>query len=477
MSAPVASGDFSRDARRALADDRLQAVLARFGDGFPKARAEAIARLPEFGALRDEGKAIKDHALDNLDVYLEMFESNVINAGGMVHWARDASEAREVVLRLCRDANARTVTKSKSMVSEEMGINEHLKANGIDPIETDLGEYIIQLRDEPPSHIIAPAIHLDKQQVADTFRKAHTARPAHRKLEEPRILLDEAREELRTRFLEADVSMSGANMLVAETGSVVVVSNEGNADLAMALPGTHIVISTIEKIVPTLNDAQPILRLLARSATGQDITVYTSFITGPRRAADLDGPENYHIVLVDNGRTSLFAGGFREMLRCIRCGSCINHCPVYNVVGGHAYNSMYEGPMGSVLTPGLRGLETAGDLPNASTLCGKCETVCPMKIPLPAMLRKWRQQQIERRLIPVTRRFGLGVWAFLVRRPRLCRIACRFGGLALRLGARGRGRVAAWPLASGWTGVRDLAVPGQSGSETFMTAWRRGRRR
>lgn len=474
---PVSTGDFTRDARRALEDDQLQAVLSRFGDGFPKSRAETISRLPEFEALRDEGKAIKDHVLDNLDVYLEMFERNVIAAGGQVHWARTPEEARETVLRLCRAAGATTVTKSKSMATEEVGINEYLEANGIEPVETDLGEYIIQLRKEPPSHIIAPAIHLNKHQVADTFRAAHTGRPAGRKLEEPRVMLDEAREELRAKFLGADVGMSGANMLVAETGSIVVVTNEGNADLTMSLPKTHIAVSTIEKIVPTVNDALTVLRLLARSATGQDITVYSSFVTGPKRQADIDGPETFHVVLIDNGRSGMFAGGFRDMLRCIRCGACINHCPVYNVVGGHAYNSMYEGPMGSVLTPGLRGLEAAGDLPNASTLCGKCETVCPMKIPLPDLLRKWRQRQVEQRLNKRTHRIGLGIWAFFARRPWLYRIVSRLGALTLRLAAGGRGRVARWPLAGGWTSRRDLAAPSGAGGETFMAAWRKGRRR
>ena len=476
-AAPVVTGDFTDDARRALGDEQLQAVLKRFSTVSPASRAETISRLPEFEALRDAGKAIKDHVLENFDVYLEQFEARVVEAGGHVHWCRDAEEARETVLRLCQDVGAKTVTKSKSMATEEAGINDYLEAHGIEPVETDLGEYIIQLRKEPPSHIIMPAIHLNRQQVANTFRSAHDHLPPERKLEEPRIMLDEAREELRSKFLGADVGMTGANMLIAETGSIVVVTNEGNADLTMTLPKTHIAVSTIEKIVPTVDDAMTVLRLLARSATGQDVTVYSSFVTGPKRTADPDGPENFHMVLIDNGRSAMFDSGFREMLRCIRCGSCMNHCPVYTVVGGHAYNSMYEGPMGSVLTPGLRGLEKAGDLPNASTLCGKCETVCPMKIPLPKLLRRWRQRQHDRALNKAAQRWGLGVWAFFARRPWLYRLASRIGSLALRIGAKGRGRVDRWPLAGGWTSVRDLAAPSSSGGETFMASWRRGRRR
>ncbi|MEQ8667262.1 MAG: LutB/LldF family L-lactate oxidation iron-sulfur protein [Rhodospirillales bacterium] len=476
-AAPVSTGDFSADARRAIADEQLQTVLSRFSRVSPASRAETISRLPEFELLRDAGKAIKDHALANLDVYLEQFEAAVTEAGGQVHWCRDAAEARATVLQLCRDVGARTVTKSKSMATEEIGLNDYLEEHGIEPVETDLGEYIIQLRKEPPSHIIMPAIHLNRQQVADTFRAAHDHLPPGRKLEEPRIMLDEAREELRSRFLGADVGMTGANMLIAETGSIVVVTNEGNADLTMTLPKTHIAVSTIEKIVPTLDDAMTVLRLLARSATGQDITVYSSFVTGPKRAADPDGPETFHMVLIDNGRSAMFDGGFRDMLRCIRCGSCMNHCPVYTTVGGHAYNSMYEGPMGSVLTPGLRGLASAGDLPNASTLCGKCETVCPMKIPLPQLLRRWRQRQHDARLNKPAQRWGLGVWSFLARRAWLYRIVSRLGAVALRVGAKGRGRLGRWPLAGGWTAARDLAAPSSSGGETFMAAWRRGQRR
>ncbi len=475
-TAPVSTGDFTRDARRALADEQLQDVLASFSDGFPAKRAEAISRLPEFEDLRDAGKAIKDHVLDNLDVYLERFEAAVTESGGHVHWCRDAAEARDVVLGLCREADAKTVTKSKSMVSEECGINEHLAANGIEPVETDLGEYIIQLREEPPSHIIAPAIHLNKRQVAETFRAAHADRPADRALEEPRVMLDEAREELRSKFLAADVGLSGANMLVAETGSIVLVTNEGNADLTTALPKTHVALATIEKIVPTVDDAMTILRLLARSATGQDITVYSTLITGPKRAADLDGPENFHVVIVDNGRTAMFANGFRDMLRCIRCGSCINHCPVYGVVGGHAYNSMYAGPMGAVLTPGVRGIETAGDLPNASTLCGKCATVCPMKIPLPDMLRRWRERQFEAGRVKAGQRAGLGLWAFAAKRPWLYRLLSRAGHLALKLAGGKRGRVASCPGAAGWTVVRDLPAPPSGSGGTFVAAWKSGRR-
>jgi L-lactate dehydrogenase complex protein LldF len=442
---------FKKNARRALGDARLQTELARLGQGFPLKRRQAIDRLPEFDDLRDAARGIKEHVLENLDSYLERFEERVIEAGGHVHWCRDAAEARETVLAICRDASARTVTKSKSMIGEEIAINEHLEANGIEPVETDLGEYIIQLRKEPPSHIIVPAVHLSKDHVAEAFREKHVQFPPERSLEDPRALLDEARSVLRRRFLEADVGITGANMLVAETGSLVVVTNEGNADLTMTLPRVHIAIASIEKVVPTLEDATTILRLLARSATGQDMSVYTTFCTGPRRPTDLDGPEAFHVVLLDNGRSEMLGNEFQDMLRCIRCGACLNHCPVYAAIGGHAYGWVYPGPMGSVLTPALIGLDAAGHLPNASTFCGRCEDVCPVRIPLPKLLRHWRTRQFTEHRSSLPNRLGLAAWGYLARRPVLYRLAARIGAKVLKVLARGR-------------------LPTPEG-ETFMTQW------
>ena len=459
---------FPDNAHQALHDANLQAALARFGLGFPVKRKLAIDRLPGFEALRDAGKAIKDHTLDHLDFYLEQFETKVTRAGGKVHWCADAETARRKVLEVCREHGAHTVTKGKSMIGEEIGINEFLAEHGVKPIETDLGEYIIQLRHEPPSHIIAPAIHLSKQQVAETFRAHHSQYPPARPLEEPRVMLDEARAVLRGEFLSAEVGITGANMLIAETGSIVLVTNEGNADLAQTLPRVQIVIASIEKVVPTLEDAATILRLLARSATGQDLSVYTTFTTGPKRPTDLDGPEAFHVLLLDNGRTTMLGNEFREMLRCIRCGACINHCPIYGAVGGHAYGWVYSGPMGAVLIPNLIGVEEAGHLPNASTLCGRCQEVCPMRIPLPRMLRQLRERQFEAKLAPKAMRWGLSGWAFLARRPKLYQLAMRVGVGALALLGRKRGRFRHLPLASGWTAARDLAAPQ---GKTFQQMW------
>ena len=335
---------FKGNAWDAINNRNLQSALAKLSSGFPARRREAAARLPEFEALRDEARAIKDHVLEHLDIYLERYEAEVIASGGHVHWCADANAARAKIAEICKAAGAETVTKSKSMVGEEIAINEHLEAEDIMPVETDLGEYIIQLRNETPSHIIAPAVHLTMDQVAETFMDRHENLDPTRVLDEPRKLLEEARAQLRDQFIGADVGLTGANMLIAETGSNVLVTNEGNADLTYALPKVHIVIASLEKIVPTLEDAATILRVLARSATGQEMSVYTTFCTGPRRDADTDGPEEYHVVLLDNGRSKLMGTEFQEMIRCIRCGACLNHCPVCAggdiVLGQHEVNDI-----------------------------------------------------------------------------------------------------------------------------------------
>ena len=324
---------FKENVTHALADARLQKALVFTRPTFSLRRAAAVAALPEFERLRDIGRDIKNHALENLDFYLETWADNVERSGGHVHWCSTADEARAAVLEICRKADAKTVTKGKSMISEELGLNEHLEKHDITPVETDLGEYILQLRGEPPSHIIAPAFHLNREDWEESFRKSHTELPADRVFGERRDILTEARARLREKFLAADVGITGANFLIAETGSSVIVTNEGNGDLTQTLPRVHIVLASIEKVVPTLEDSCSLLRLLARSATGQDFSVYTTFSTGGRRAGDLDGPEEYHVVLLDNGRSNMLGTEFQDMLRCIRCAACMNHCPVYFTVG------------------------------------------------------------------------------------------------------------------------------------------------
>jgi L-lactate dehydrogenase complex protein LldF len=468
--------NFKAGAAHALADPALQRALQNVKRGFVDKRRAARAGLPEFEALREEARAIKDHTLSHLDLYVEAFEAKVTESGGQVHYAPTASDARAILLRLCQEAGAKLVTKSKSMVSEEIGLNDHLKAAKIEAVETDLGEYIVQLRGERPSHIIAPVIHLNRATIEADFRRAHQRLQHGRRLDRAEDIVAEARKVLREKFLGADVGITGANLLIAETGSVVIVTNEGNADLTSTLPRTHIVIASIEKIVPTLEDACTILRLLARSATGQEITTYTTFATGPRRDGDPDGPATYHVVLLDNGRSEMLGNEFADMLRCIRCGACLNHCPVYAAIGGHAYGSIYPGPMGAVLTPQLEGIDRARDLPQASSFCGRCEAVCPMEIPLPDMMRAWRERDFTRGNPTRRERLLLKAWAYAAKRPRLyhalASVLARF--MARRAGTRGR--LSRLPLLKAWTKTRDLPAPqGRTFHQLYARAARRSR--
>ncbi|MEE8171386.1 MAG: LutB/LldF family L-lactate oxidation iron-sulfur protein, partial [Alphaproteobacteria bacterium] len=457
-------------ARRAIRDEHLRDALGRLETGFTAARAAAAARLPEFEALRDQAVEIKNHTLEHLDFYLERFADKVEESGGEVHWCVTPAEARQTILEICRAADARTVTKSKSMIGEEIALNPFLEENNIEPIETDLGEYIIQLAGEYPSHIIAPAVHKTKDQVADLFYARHKGQGAERRLEEVEELVAEARAMLRHRFIAADVGITGANFLVAETGTTAIVTNEGNGDLTQILPRVHIVLATLEKAVPTLDDMSTILRVLARSATGQEFSTYTTLSTGPKRPGDLDGPEAFHVILLDNGRSRLLGSEFRDVLRCIKCGACMNHCPVYGSIGGHAYGWVYPGPVGAVLTPHLVGLKEAHHLPNASTFCGRCEEVCPMRIPLPGLMRRWREQEFAAGMQPPRYRLGLALWAWLALRPGSYRLASALVIRLLRLLGARRGRLARLPFAHGWTAGRDMPVP-EGGS--FHAQWRR----
>jgi L-lactate dehydrogenase complex protein LldF len=463
------SSQFKSNVKEALANEQLQHALKSIKTGFVAKRKIASERLEEFEELRDQARDIKTHTIAHMDVYLEIYQQNVEASGGHVHWAANEDEARAIILEICQQADAKTVTKGKSMIGEEIGINEYLEVNDIVPIETDLGEYIIQLRGEMPSHIIAPAVHVTKEQVAEAFKKTHTDLAPDRSLEDPEDLLSEARAMLRDKFIEADVGLTGANFLIAETGTSVIVTNEGNGDLTQTLPKVHIALASIEKIVPTLEDVTTLLRVLARSATGQEMSSYTTFSTGPRREADLDGPAEYHVVILDNGRTDLLAGDFSEMLRCIRCGACLNHCPVYNAVGGHAYGWVYPGPMGAVLTPGLMGLDEASHLPQASTLCGKCEEVCPVRIPLPALLRRWRDQVFERDLTDWKTKWGLKWWAMFAKRPALYHFLVGMKMQAVAKFAGKKGHFKSIMLMSGWTDSRNFPAPQ---GKTFQALWK-----
>ena len=468
------NNSFRARAAKALGDKGLQRALANVPGGFIVKRAKARAKLAEFDALRDEAAAMKRHVLDNLHGYLAAFIENAERAGAKVHLARTPEEANTIITGILKARGARRVTKGKSMVSEEIELNAALERAGLEVVETDLGEYIIQLRGEKPSHIVAPAIHLSRKDIEPAFRKAHAALPPERRLVEKTDFVNEARAVLREKFRSADAGITGANLLIAESGSTVLVTNEGNGDLTASLPETHVVISSIDKIVPTREDASLILRLLARSATGQEITSYTSFFTGPRRDGDIDGPEEMHIVLLDNNRSEILAGPFSDILRCIRCGACLNHCPVFGAVGGHAYGGVYPGPMGEVLSPALHGIGETSDMVDACTMCGRCGEVCPMRIPLPMLIRKWRFRAFEEGHGKPAVRYGLRAWAWLARHPALYALTASSGARLLKLLAAGRGAIRRLPGLSGWTGVRDLPAPE---GRTFTGIFRKTRGR
>ncbi len=455
---------FKARAGQKLADQRLQQNLKKLSTKFVTGRATAVAAMHDFEGVRNAAVARRNVALQRLDVWLERFEAEATRRGTTVLWARTPDEAARLVVDIARRHGCSKAIKSKSMVSEEMGLNRALQAAGVQVTETDLGEYILQINDnEPPSHIIAPVVHKDKEEIADLFARVHH-RP--RKTDIPEMTR-EAREVLRARFLEADLGITGGNFAIAETGSIALVTNEGNEGMCTILPRVHVAITGIEKVLPTLEDLAAVMRLLPRSATGQAISNYFSLLTGPRREGDRDGPEHMYVVLIDGGRSSLLGGDFAEMLRCIRCGACMNHCPVYQKVGGHTYGWVYPGPMGSVLTPAYQGLESTLDLPQAATLCGQCQVVCPMKIPLPDLLRKLREQQFERRLRPYLEVALLRAWAFAATRPWLYRLLARSGNALLRAIGGARGRLHSLPGARGWFAYRDLPTPREASFKSW----------
>lgn len=454
---------FRTRAAHATQDAALQKSLRTLADGFVAARATAVADI-DFEDLRTKGQAIRQKTLANLADHLTQFEKSALAAGSQVHWAASGDDACAMIAGICADIKARSVVKGKSMVSEEIALNAALEHHGFEVTETDLGEYLLQIRGDVPSHIVAPAIHLSKEDARDTFTAAHDTLDPDRALETAEDIVAEARAILREKFLKADVGITGANFLIAETGSAVVVTNEGNGDLTATLPRVHIIVAGIEKVVPTLADTDVLLRLLARSATGQKMTAYTSLFTGPKRRNDEDGPDTCHVVLVDNGRSELLGSPAHAVLGCIRCGACLNHCPIYAHIGGHAYGWVYPGPIGAILNPGLLGAGAARDLPRASSLCGRCEAVCPVKIPIPKILRHWRAVDFQTSR-PRRFKIALSLWGWLARRPGLYRVWARIAARAL---TTARGHHGSLPIARGWTAYRDMP---SAQRRTFQDQW------
>ena len=456
---------FPKAARKALNDPLLRPALNRMKMNFAARRAYGVQAYGDFETLRQAGRDIREYAVTHLDTLLETFEASVTAKGGKVHWASDAEEARQAILAILREVGAKTVTKGKSMVTEEIALNPFLEANGIVPVETDLGEYIVQLRHEPPSHLIAPAFHLTKEQVAETFREVHTEFDPNRSLVERNTLVQEARAVLRAKFEAADAGITGGNLITAAEGAAIIVTNEGNGDLTRLLPKTHIVVTGIEKVVRDMNDASVLLRLLPRSATGQAISTYVSIMAGP--VGERDEQRGFHVVLVDNGRSKLLGTEAQDVLRCIRCSACINHCPVYGAIGGHAYGATYMGPLGAALNPGMIGVAETGHHANASTFCGRCAEVCPVMIPLPKIMRYWRAVEHAQGLAPKSLTFGLSLWAFAAKHPLLYRFGASLLARLLKFMSRS-GAVHSLPLMKDWFAVRDFPAPA---GKTFHEQW------
>ena len=469
MSMPTYLGmpAFPKAAASAVADTQLRRNLTHATHTIRTKRAGAVAELQDWAELRQAAKAIKDHTLANLDTYLLRLEENVTKAGGQVHWARDAAEANEIVARLVRDAHADKVVKVKSMATQEIGLNEALRTHDIDATETDLAELIVQLGHDLPSHILVPAIHKNRSEIREIFRREMPDAPPGL-TDEPRELAAAARAHLRQEFLHATVGISGANFAIADTGSLVVVESEGNGRMCVTLPETLISVVGIEKILPSWRDLEVFLALLPRSSTAERMNPYTSIWTG---VAAADGPRTFHLVLVDNGRTASLADQTgRQALRCIRCSACLNVCPVYERTGGHAYGSPYPGPIGAIITPQLRGLSAPVDasLPFASTLCGACYEVCPVAINIPEALVHLRAKVKH----PLAERPVFHLSGYVLRGPGRLAAAQRVASASRRVVAR-RGRIRRLPPpVSGWTETRDAPAPPP---ESFRAWWKRTR--
>jgi L-lactate dehydrogenase complex protein LldF len=458
---------FPDAAREALRDGQLRANLGHATSTIRAKRAAVVAEVPDWEALRSAGRAVKAATMARLDEHLLALEARVTERGGTVHWARDATEANEIVTRLVRATGAGEVVKVKSMATQEIGLNEALEEAGITAHETDLAELIVQLGEDAPSHILVPAIHKNRAEIREIFARAMPGVDPGL-TDDPRQLAMAARAHLRERFLRARVAVSGANFAVAETGTLAVVESEGNGRMCLTLPQTLITVMGIEKVVPTWRDLEVFLQLLPRSSTGERMNPYTSLWAGVTPG---DGPSEFHLVLLDNGRTAVLADeDGREALHCIRCSACLNVCPVYERTGGHAYGSVYPGPIGAVLSPQLTGVEDNASLPYASSLCGACYDVCPVAIDIPSILVHLRAEHVEAQERTTPEGLAFRALARAMSRPRLWRLAQRAAGLG-RLLARGRPTMPALPPpASRWTRTRDLPTPPR---ETFTSAWAR----
>lgn len=443
---------FLERSRQTMRDPQLQQALESAAERLRIGRETAFAELGGRGqALRQQARTIRERTMAHLDEYLERLAGAVERAGGVVHWADDSQEVCRIVADLARERGVRLAVKSKSMATEEINLREALQEHGVEVIETDLGERIIQLAHERPYHILAPAFHKTRHQVADLFTEL-----GHDGNADIAVLNQFARAHLREKFIAADMGISGVNFAVAETGTLIVVTNEGNGRLVTGLPRIHVAVMGVEKVVPTWEDVAVLLQLLARSATGQKQSSYVTCVTGPRRQGERDGPEEMHLIIMDNGRSRVLGSDFREALYCIRCGACFNVCPVYREIGGHAYGSIYSGPIGSVLTPLFQGLDDFAALPQASSLCGACLEACPVHVDIPRMLLALREEEVKAGQGSWIESLSFRLYVWLAGHSTLFRLAARVGSVLQRPFVRD-GRIARAPFPlSNWTAHREF---------------------
>ena len=466
---------FDRRTADALGDARLRTTLRTVTTAILGYRRAGLGRLTDADAWRDHARRIRAHTLARLDTYLEQFVDNVEARGGRVCYAATAEDAVRYVRNLALARNVKLVVKGKSMVTEEIELNHHLESAGVRVVETDLGEYIVQLANDRPSHIVMPIMHMNRQQVADLFREKIGATAAD--LADIPAMTQLARRVLREEFINADMGISGVNFAVAETGSITTCTNEGNGRLSTTMPRIHVAMMGIERIVPTVQDLGVMLQVLARSATGQNLTVYTNVVTGPRPSsgprAEGDGPDEFHVVMVDNGRSRVLGSELAEILYCIRCGACLNTCPVFQQIGGHAYGGVYSGPLGAVLTPALGGIEAFHELPQASSLCGACRDVCPVRIDIPRMLLKLRADAVDAGKSPWWLTAAIRALGWAGQRPGVFERAGGVAAAGMRLLARD-GWIRTMPgHLSAWTRTRDFPAMKR---ESFQQRWKRGER-
>lgn len=446
--------DFKKSAAVALANERLGAAMNAATLRQDNGRRAIMPELGDPLAIRELAKTIKSHTLQNLDRYLAQLADNVRKNGGVVHFAQTAGQARAIICEIARQAKVKTIVKAKSMASEEIELNDALEAAGFEVAETDLGEYILQLAGEKPSHIVTPVLHKTREDIGRLFHEklgiAYTS--------DPPTLTAAARKVLRERFRNADMGITGVNFGVAETGTVCIVTNEGNGRFCSSRPRVVVSLMGMEKVIPRMCDLPVFLKLLAKSATGQRVTCYTSLITGPRRAGDFDGPEEYHLVILDRGRSEILGSEFRDALRCIRCGACLNACPVYRKLGGHAYQSVYPGPIGKVITPLLDGLIDYEQLPLASSLCGACLEACPVRIDLPTLLLLHRDMMNRRNRMPFIWKWGFKGWRIAMQSRFIYSWGSWIGRLFLGVTAKDGWVSKLYGPGAGWTDHRDFPL-------------------